>query len=221
MSGTDNGGAENGAAHPPIRVFLLDDHDLIRRGLRDLLEAESDIVVVGEAGRAADAIRDIPELRPDVAILDLRLPDGTGVEVCRQVRVREPAVACLILTSFDDRHALLAAIAAGAAGFVLKEIHSGDLIHGVRTAAAGESLLDPKITERILGRLQDGIDPPARAEPLSPEELSVLRLVAAGLTDRQVGERLFLPERTVKIHFARLLVKLGLQAQTGSTMSHR
>jgi two-component system response regulator DevR len=208
---------ENGTTGPSIRVFLLDDHDLIRRGLRDLLEAESDIVVVGEAARAADAIRDIPALRPDVAILDLRLPDGSGVEVCRQVRAEAPAVACLILTSFDDRHALLAAIAAGAAGFVLKEIHSADLVPGVRTAAAGESLLDPTITEQVLGRLQEDPAAPARPEPLNTEELSVLRLVAAGLSDRQVGERLFLPERTVKLHFARMLVKLGLQGQVGVT----
>jgi two-component system response regulator DevR len=211
----------NGATSAPIRVFLLDDHDLIRRGLRDLLEAEPDIVVVGEAGRAADAIRDIPALRPDVAILDLRLPDGTGVEVCRQVRAQEPAVACLILTSFDDRHALLAAIAAGAAGFVLKEIHSAGLVPGVRTAAAGESLLDPLITEQILGRLQEEPGAPARPGPLNPEELSVLRLVAAGLTDRQIGERLFLPERTIRLHFARMLVKLGLQAEVGATGNGR
>jgi two-component system, NarL family, response regulator DevR len=216
MTMTENGLAEPGAAVQPIRVFLLDDHDLIRRGLRDLLEAESDIVVVGEANRATDAIRDIPELRPDVAILDLRLPDGSGVEVCRQVRAQEPTVACLILTSFDDRHALLAAIAAGAAGFVLKEIHSGDLVDGVRTAAAGESLLDPAITERILGRLQTNTDPEIPQEPLTAEELSVLRLVAAGLTDRQVGEKLFLAERAVRLHFARLLVKLGLQGETGT-----
>jgi DNA-binding NarL/FixJ family response regulator len=215
MTSTENGLTENGAAGRPIRVFLLDDHDLIRRGLRDLLEAESDIVVVGEANRATDAIREIPALRPDVAILDLRLPDGTGVEVCRQVRAREPTVACLILTSFDDRHALLAAIAAGAAGFVLKEIHSGELVQGVRTAAAGESLLDPAITERILGRLEADSDAAARPEPLTAEELSVLRLVAAGLTDQQIGERLFLAERTVRLHFARLLVKLGLQGETG------
>jgi two-component system, NarL family, response regulator DevR len=210
-------GTGNGAAHRPIRVFLLDDHDLIRRGLRDLLEAEPDIVVVGEAGRAADAIRDIPALRPDVAILDLRLPDGTGVDVCRQVRAQQPAIACLILTSFDDRHALLAAIAAGAVGFVLKEIHSVDLVPGVRTAAAGESLLDPAITEQILGRLQGDPTAPPRPEPLNPEELSVLRLVADGLSDRQISERLFVPERTVKLHFARLLVKLGLQGHVGVT----
>ncbi|HVQ95041.1 MAG TPA: response regulator transcription factor [Mycobacteriales bacterium] len=204
-------------AIPPIRVFLMDDHDLIRRGLRDLLEAEPDITVVGEAGRATDAIRDISALRPDVAILDLRVPDGTGVEVCRQVRTAEPDVACLILTSFDDRHALLAAIAAGASGFVLKEIRSTDLITGVRTAAAGESLLNPAITEQILSGLQSGASAPPGPERLNPDELSVLRLVAEGLSDRQIGEQLFLPERTIRLHFARLLVKLGLQAETAST----
>jgi two-component system response regulator DevR len=209
-----------GTGDPPIRVFLLDDHDLIRRGLRDLLEAEPDIVVVGEAGRAADAVREIASLQPDVAILDLRLPDGTGVEVCRQVRAEQPEVACLILTSFDDRHALLAAVAAGAAGFVLKEVHSASLAPGVRTAAAGQSLLDSALTERILGRLQADTDTPAGPEPLSPEELSVLRLVADGLSDREVGERLFLPERTVKLHFTRILVKLGLTGHAGVTGTH-
>jgi DNA-binding NarL/FixJ family response regulator len=219
--------AGTAAADPSIRVFLLDDHDLIRRGLRDLLEAEPDITVVGDAGRAADAIREIPELRPDVAILDLRLPDGTGVEVCRQVRAGPAAVACLILTSFDDPHALLAAVAAGAAGFVLKEIHSADLVPRVRAAAAGESLLDPALTEQIFSGLQSGATPPAgppaggpgRPDPLSADELAVLRLVATGLTDREVGEQLFLPERTVKLHFTRLLVKLGLSGQAGVTGS--
>jgi two-component system response regulator DevR len=208
-------------ATPPIRVFLMDDHDLIRRGLRDLLEAEPDITVVGEAGRAEDAMRDIPALRPDVAILDLRVPDGTGVEVCRHVRTNEPDVACLILTSFDDRHALLAAIAAGAAGFVLKEIRSAELVTGVRTAAAGESLLNPKITEQILGRLQADAETPGSPQALSIEEASVLRLVAEGLSDRQIGEQMFLPERMVKLHFARLLVKLGLQGETGTTTARR
>jgi two-component system response regulator DevR len=199
----------------------MDDHDLIRRGLRDLLEAEPDIVVVGEAGGAGDAIRDISALRPDVAILDLRVPDGTGVEVCRQVRTAEPDVACLILTSFDDRHALLAAIAAGASGFVLKEIRSNDLVAGVRTAAAGESLLNPAITEQILGRLTTGAGAPTGPRALNGDEISVLRLVADGLSDRQIGERLFMPERTIRLHFARLLVKLGLQGETGAPASQR
>ena len=197
--------------HPPIRVFLLDDHDLIRRGLHDLLDAQPDITVVGEAGRVADAVDRIPQLQPDVAILDLRLPDGSGVDVCRQVRAEHPEVACLILTSFDDRHALLAAIAAGASGFVLKELHSDALLNSVRRAAAGESLLDPVVTEQVLTQLRTDADSPAQANGLTRDELSVLRLVAGGLTDRQVGERLFLPEKAVKIHLTRVLVKLGLQ----------
>jgi two-component system, NarL family, response regulator DevR len=199
------------AGHWPIRVFLLDDHDLIRRGLHDLLDAQPDITVVGEAARVSEAVDRIPQLHPDVAILDLRLPDGSGVDVCRQVRAADPAVSCLILTSFDDRHALLAAIAAGASGFVLKEIHSDALLDGVRRAAAGESLLDPAVTAQVLAQLQDDADAPAQSNGLTRDELSVLRLVAAGLTDRQVGERLFLPERAVKIHLTRVLVKLGLQ----------
>jgi two-component system response regulator DevR len=200
---------------PPIRVFLLDDHELVRRGLHDLIDAEPDVSVIGEAGTAAEAVTRISELLPDVAVLDLRLPDGNGVEVCRQIRSEHPSVACLILTSFDDRYALLAAIAAGAAGYVLKEIRSGELLDGIRRAAAGQSLLDPAVTESVLSRLRDEPGPPVRREGFSREELSVLRLVAAGMTDRQIGERLFLPEKAVKLVVTRLLVKLGLQQGPG------
>ena len=210
MSATTEPGTPAHSGESPIRVFLLDDHELVRRGLHDLMDGEPDVTVVGEAARAADAIRDIGALLPDVAILDLRLPDGSGVEVCRQIRTDYPSVACLILTSFDDRHALLAAIASGAAGYILKEIRSEDLLSAVRKAASGQSLLDPTVTSGVLGGLNDDIESRSQREGLTREEIAVLRLIAAGLNDRQIGERLFLPEKAVKIHVTRMLVKLGL-----------
>jgi two-component system response regulator DevR len=198
-----------------IRVFLLDDHDLIRRGLHDLLEVEPDIRVVGEAGTVAQALESIPALVPDVAILDLRLRDGTGVQVCREIRAEHPQIACLILTSFDDRHAVLAAIAAGAAGFVLKEIQSSDLVSGVRRAAAGESLIDPRLAEQVLRRLSDDAAHTPTPDSLSKDELAVLRAVASGLSDKEISEKLFMPDRMVKLHFTKMLVKLGLQGHAG------
>jgi two-component system, NarL family, response regulator DevR len=196
-----------------IRVFLLDDHDLIRRGLHDLLEVEPDISVVGEAGTVAGALAAIPAAQPDVAILDLRLRDGTGVQVCREIRAAHPEIACLILTSFDDRHAVLAAIAAGAAGFVLKEIQSSDLVSGVRRAASGESLIDPELAEQVLRRLSD--DSAGTPESLTKDELAVLRAVASGRSDKEISEQLFMPDRMVKLHFTKMLVKLGLQGHAG------
>ena len=212
MSATTEIGPPARSEGSPIRVFLLDDHELVRRGLHDLMDGEPDVTVVGEAARAVDAVRDIGSLLPDVAILDLRLPDGSGVEVCRQIRAAHPSVACLILTSFDDRHALLAAIASGAAGYILKEIKSEDLLSAVRKAAAGQSLLDPAVTSGVLGGLNDDVESRAQREGLTREEIAVLRLIASGLTDQQIGERLFLPEKAVKIHVTRMLVKLGLQS---------
>jgi two-component system response regulator DevR len=198
-----------------IRVFLLDDHDLIRRGLHDLLEIEPDINVVGEAGTVAAALTAIPEMMPDVAILDLRLRDGTGVQVCREIRAVHPQIACLILTSFDDRHAVLAAIAAGASGFVLKEIQSSDLVSGVRRAAAGESLIDPALAEQVLSRLSADAELSPAPDSLSKEELAVLRAVASGLSDKEISAKLFMPDRMVKLHFTKMLVKLGLQGHAG------
>jgi len=193
----------------PIRTYILDDYELVRRGLHDLLNEQSGMTVVGMSGRVADALVEIPALRPDVALLDVGLPDGSGIEVCRQVRSDHPQVACLILTEVDDMGALLAAITAGAAGYVLKEIGGTDLVRDIRLAAAGESLLDPAVTRAVLDELH-GDSPGPPAEPLTETEHKVLELITTGLTNRQIGEHLFLPQRVVKLHVTRLLVKLGL-----------
>jgi len=198
-----------------IRVFLLDDHEMVRMGLRKLLESGGDIEVVGEAGTAASAVARIPALHPDVAILDARLPDGTGIEVCRQIRTTEPSVSVIILTSYDDDEALFAAIMAGAAGYILKQVTSQDLLSAVRQVAAGQSLLDPHVTARVMQRLRDGSpDEPEELKELSPQERRILELVAEGLTNRQIGERLFLAEKTVKNYMSNVLAKLGLVSRT-------
>jgi two-component system response regulator DevR len=193
----------------PIRVYILDDHDLVRRGLHELLTSEPGITMVGESGLVSDALREIPAIRPDIALLDVRLPDGSGIEVCRQIRSDHPEVACLILTGVDDRGALLAAITAGASGYVLKQIGGPDLVQDIRLAAAGQSLLDSAVTRTVLDELHGASSEP-RPEALTIQERHVLELIAQGLTNRQIGERLFMPERMVKIHVTRLLVKLGL-----------
>jgi DNA-binding NarL/FixJ family response regulator len=198
----------------PIRVFLLDDHEIVRRGLRGLLDAEDDIEVVGEAGLVADAIPAILELRPDVAILDGRLPDGSGIEVCREVRAADPSIKGLILTSYDDDEALFAAILAGAAGYVLKQITGNDLIDGVRRVAAGQSLLDPALTARVLERVRRGPEVNEELSALTEQERKILALIAEGLTNRQIGERLFLAEKTVKNYVSSILAKLGLERRT-------
>ncbi|WP_046499621.1 response regulator [Streptomyces odonnellii] len=199
----------------PIRVFLLDDHEVVRRGVQDLLDAEPDIEVVGDAGSIAQAMARGPALRPDVAILDVRLPDGDGISVCRDLRSRMPALACLMLTSFDDDDALLDAIMAGAAGYVLKEIKGADLVAAVRTVASGRSMLDPATTTRLMSSLRGGgteeePETDALAE-LSPREREILVLIGEGLTNREIGKRLFLSEKTVKNHISRLLAKLGVE----------
>jgi two-component system, NarL family, response regulator DevR len=207
-----------------VRVFLLDDHEVVRRGLRDLLEQSGDIEVVGEAGRADEALRRIPAVRPDVAVLDARLPDGSGIEVCRDIRSSLPSVACLVLTSYDDDEALFAAIMAGAAGYVLKQIRGTDLVDAVHRVAKGQSLLDPAVTANVLTRLREG--PPAadpRFEALSDRERAVLALIADGLSNREIGARLYLAEKTVKNHVSRLLAKLQMERRTqiavfGATM---
>ncbi|HEX4817954.1 MAG TPA: response regulator transcription factor [Nonomuraea sp.] len=197
-----------------IRVFLVDDHEVVRRGVAALFEAEDDIAVVGEAGTAESAIARIPALRPDVAVLDVRLPDGSGVDVCREVRSRVPGLACLMLTSFADDDALFDAVMAGASGYVLKQIHGSDLVGGVRTVASGQSLLDPQTTAAMLQRLRDQA---ARKDPLAAltdQERTILDLIGEGLTNRQIGERMFLAEKTVKNYVSHLLAKLDMQRRT-------
>jgi len=198
----------------PIRVFLLDDHEVVRRGLRDLLEADGDIEVVGESGSAAEAIRRIPALRPDVAVLDGRLPDGSGIDVCREIRSRAPEIAALILTSYDDDEALFSAIMAGAAGYVLKQVRGQDLVDAVRRVAAGQSLLDPAVTQQVLDRLREGPKQDKALSGLTDQERRVLELIGEGLTNRAIGERLFLAEKTVKNYVSSLLSKLGLERRT-------
>jgi len=199
----------------PIRVFLLDDHEVVRRGLKDLFDSADDIEVIGESGSAKDAEARIPALRPDVAVLDGRLPDGSGVDVCRAIRSVDPSIRAIILTSYDDDEALFASIMAGAAGYILKQIVSHDLLAAVRQVAAGQSLLDPAVTQRVLNRLREGgSSEPAELRSLTPQERRILELVTEGLTNRQIGERLFLAEKTVKNYVTSILHKLGLQGRT-------
>ena len=201
-------------ANTPIRVFLLDDHEVVRRGLHDLLESEGDIEVVGESGSVKEAVARIPALRPDVAVLDGRLPDGSGIDVCREVRSIDPSIKALILTSYDDDEALFAAILAGAAGYVLKQIGGNDLVDGVRRVAAGQSLLDPALTARVLERVRKGPEANEELAKLTDQERKILALIAEGLTNRQIGERLFLAEKTVKNYVSSILAKLGLERRT-------
>jgi DNA-binding NarL/FixJ family response regulator len=197
-----------------IRVFLLDDHEVVRRGVAATLEAEGDIEIVGEAGSAEQAIARIPAANPHVAVLDVRLPDSDGVTVCREIRSQLPQVACLMLTSFSDEEALFDAVMAGAAGYVLKQIHGTDLVGAVRTVASGESLLDPHSTAQMLQRLRERT---ARKDPLanlSGQERQILELIGEGLTNRQIGERMFLAEKTVKNYVSNLFAKLGMSRRT-------
>lgn len=196
-----------------IRVFLLDDHEIVRRGLRDVLEAEG-FEVVGEAGTAADALARIPALHPDVAVLDVRLPDGDGVQVCREIRDREPDIPCLMLTSYADDEALFDAIMAGAAGYVLKQIRGDDLVDAIRQVADGKSLLDPSATARVLDRLRNGSAEDERLAQLTDQERKILELLAEGLTNRQIAERMYLAEKTVKNYVSNLLAKMGMQRRT-------
>ncbi|MER6185912.1 response regulator transcription factor [Streptomyces sp. NPDC001652] len=202
-------------AQHPSRVFLLDDHEVVRRGLVDLLDAEADISVVGDAENAEHALLRAPTVRPDVAVLDVRLPDGDGITVCRELRNRMPQLAVLMLTSFDDEDALLDAIMAGASGYVLKQIKGSDLVSAVRTVASGKSMLDPATTARLMSSLRT--EPAAAPEVapelagLSPREREILALIGDGLTNREIGGRLYLSEKTVKNHISRMLAKLGVQ----------
>ncbi|MFJ9693060.1 response regulator [Kitasatospora sp. NPDC101183] len=198
-----------------IRVFLLDDHEVVRRGVHDLLSVEDDIEVVGEAGTAAEAITRIPAVHPDVAVLDVRLPDGNGVEVCREIRSRMPDIKCLMLTSFSDDEALFDSIMAGASGYVLKAIRGTDLITAVRDVAAGRSLLDPVATSRVLARLRDGGEKEdERLAQLTKQERRILDLIGEGMTNRQIGNALHLAEKTVKNYVSSLLAKMGMERRT-------
>jgi DNA-binding NarL/FixJ family response regulator len=197
-----------------IRVYLLDDHEVVRRGLRDQLEGEGDIEIVGESGSAVDAGHRIPAIRPDVAVLDARLPDGGGIDVCREIRSVDPTIQALILTSFEDDEALFAAIMAGAAGYVLKQIKGTDLVDAVRRVAAGQSLLDPAVTARVLDRIRRGPEQPDELKGLTEQERRILALVAEGLTNREIAQRMFLSEKTVKNYVSSLLAKLGMARRT-------
>jgi DNA-binding NarL/FixJ family response regulator len=197
-----------------VRVFLLDDHEIVRRGVRELLEANDDIEVVGEAGTAEEGMARIPAVKPDVAVVDMRLPDGNGVEVCREVRSRDESIQCLILTSFADDEALFDSIMAGAAGYLLKQIKGTDLVDAIRRVATGQSLLDPNVTARVLERLRKGPEEDERLARLTEQERKILDLIAEGLTNRQIGERMFLAEKTVKNYVSNLLAKLGMERRT-------
>ncbi|WP_405411944.1 response regulator [Streptomyces decoyicus] len=220
------------APETPLRVFILDDHEVVRRGVRDLLEAEEDIEVVGEAGDARQALARVPAVRPQVAVLDVRLggtdgpdSDHEGIEVCRELRARVPELACLMLTSFDDDEALFDAIMAGASGYVLKQIDGTALVHAIRTVAAGQSMLDPRTATRVMERLRDPGGAGAAAEEetsgldrLSPREREVLDLIGEGLTNRQIADRLFLSEKTVKNRVSTILSKLGVGRRVQAAM---
>ena len=208
--------ASGDPARKPIGVFVLDDQEIVRRGIRGLLEAEPDIRVIGEAGTASAARASIPALRPDVAVLDVRLPDGDGVSVCREVRSRAPEVACLMFTAFSDDQALLDSVVAGAAGYLLKQIRGSDLVGAVRMAASGQSLLPPRAASEVIARLRHASGTPGPLARLTPHERSILELIGQGLTNRQIGERLFLAEKTVKNYVSTLFGKLGLKQRTAA-----
>jgi two-component system response regulator DevR len=197
-----------------IRVFLLDDHEVVRQGIRTMLEASGRVEVIGESDSAEEASARIPALRPDVAVLDVRLPDGSGIEVCRTIRSVDPTLKALILTSYDDDEALFSAIMAGASGYVLKDVKRGDLLHAVERVHAGQSLIDPALVTRVLDRVRNGPQVAPELENLSEQEMALLGFVAEGLTNRQISERMFLSEKTVKNYVSNLLGKLGLERRT-------
>jgi DNA-binding NarL/FixJ family response regulator len=197
-----------------IRVFVLDDHELVRTGLRTLLEDEGDMQVVGEAGTAAAGLDLIRDLQPDVAILDVRLPDGNGIEVCREIQSTLPGIRCLMLTSYSDDDALFSSIMAGASGYVLKEVGGGDLVGDIRRVSQGMSLLDPALTQELFERLRKDQEAESRLTVLTPQERKVLELIAQGRSNRQIAEELYLAEATVKNYVSSLLSKLGMRRRT-------
>jgi two-component system response regulator DevR len=196
------------------KVFLLDDHEVVRRGLRELFESEEDLTVVGEAATAQEALARVPASRPDVAVLDVRLPDGDGVEVCRDLRSAMPELKCLMLTSYADDEALFSAILAGASGYVLKQIRGSDLVSAVRRVAAGESLLDPALTRQVMERLRGESVEDERLARLTTQERNILELIADGKTNRQIADDLYLAEKTVKNYVSNLLSKMGFARRT-------
>jgi two-component system, NarL family, response regulator DevR len=196
-----------------VRVFLLDDHEIVRRGVRELVESQDDIEVVGEAGTAEEAYGRIPATSPQVALLDLRLPDGDGIEVCREIRSRHPEIECVILSSVDDDDAVYAAILAGAAGYLLKQVRGTDIVDGIRRVARGETLLDPAVTRRVLERMRKR-DERDELAPLTPQERRILELIGEGLTNRQIGETMHLAEKTIKNYVSNVLSKLGMTRRT-------
>src|SRR4051812_49612969 len=208
------GRVSSNGAEPAITVFLLDDHEVVRRGVADVLESDPGITVIGEAKNAAEALARVPALRPDVAILDVRLPDGDGVSVCRDLRSRMPDLQVIMLTSYSDDEALFEAIMAGASGYLLKQILGQDLVAGVRTVASGGSLLDPTAATAVMQRMRRSAEPAGPLAKLSEQERTVLQLIGEGLTNRQIGERMFLAEKTVKNYVSHLLAKLGLERRT-------
>ncbi len=214
QDGTGDGAGEGAAPGSPIRVFLLDDHEIVRRGVADVLSTDPGITVVGEGKTAAEALARVPALRPDVAVLDVRLPDGDGVTVCRELLSRMPALKVLMLTSYSDDEALVDAVMAGASGYLLKQILGQDLVAAVRTVHAGGSLLNPAATSVVLERMRRAEEPVGPLARLSEQERTVLELIGEGLTNRQIGERMFLAEKTVKNYVSHLLAKLGLERRT-------
>jgi DNA-binding NarL/FixJ family response regulator len=197
-----------------IRVFLLDDHEIVRRGVRDLLEGALDIEVVGEASTVKEAVARLAVTEPDVAVLDVQLPDGSGIEVCRDARSARPSLRCLMLTSFTDDEAMLDSIMAGADGYVLKQVRGSDIVDAVRRVAAGESLLDPATTARVIERLRQGPEEDPRIRDLTPQERKILALLAEGLTNRQIADELSLAEKTIKNYVSNLLSKMGMSRRT-------
>lgn len=202
----------------PLRVFLLDDHDIVRRGVRALLESDGDVEVVGESSTIADAARRIPLLTPDVAVLDARLPDGSGIDLCAELRTLAPNVRCLILTSYDDEEAIVSAIRAGAAGYVLKEVQGDSLLSSVRTVGNGQSLIDPAMARRVIHWIEQSNHGPEELAGLTDQQLRILELLAEGLTNREIGLRLYLAEKTVKNHVTRILATLGVQRRTQAAL---
>ena len=201
-----------------IRVFVLDDHEIVRQGLLRLIDGQADLAVVGEAASASEALHRAPLVAPDVAILDVRLPDGNGVEVCRELRSRQPSLRCLMLTSYADDEAVLAAITAGAAGYVLKEVRGVDLIGAIRTAASGHSLFDPAVTARVIERLNRREPHDARLDLLTAQESAVLDLIGEGLTNREIADRMYLAEKTVKNYVSSLLAKIQVHGRTQAAL---